>query len=33
MSMAGARYVTSTVYEPQVDVEIKDEQLTFVPPK
>ena len=33
MSMAGARYVTTTVYEPQVDVEIKDEQLTFVPPK
>jgi outer membrane lipoprotein-sorting protein len=33
MSMAGVRYVTTTVYEPKVDVEIKDEQLTFVPPK
>ncbi len=32
-SMGGMRFVSSTVYSPKVDAEIKDEQLTFVPPK
>jgi outer membrane lipoprotein-sorting protein len=32
-AVGSMRYVTTTVYSPKVDTEIRDEQLTFVPPR